>query len=291
MSVIMYCQECNKETPNEALFCMECGARVNKECPRCAEIIKLKARMCLHCKYELTENDIQLVEKEERQRWEKQEEAQRQMEALQREEGALHLREEYSSFHPPALIAQWGDPVRKCANCGTLHPRYLQIEDLGNVECRWCRKRCRFDGCPNPYRLNDFSNDEIRVAFNNGVPIRSRPNSAAPVPELEPEPPPEPERQTSVPVPVPVPVPAATTPADVVNTRIPKWFMPFIWYGCLAGLPIPLIGWAWIILSIWTAIKLGWPRWLYGIGIFFLVGWAVRISILGVMDIALPGFP
>ena len=95
------------------------------------------------------------------------------------------------------------------------------------------------------------------------------------------------------PAPAPKPTPKldASTAGDAVNTRIPKWIMPFIWYGCLAGLPIPLIGWALMILSIWTAIKLGWPRGIYGMGIAFLVWYAVRLLVMGVLGIVMPGFP
>lgn len=118
------------------------------------------------------------------------------------------------------------------------------------------------------------------------------PNQPAPKPTPKPVAPTPAPKPTPQPVaPPPAPKLEASTAGDVVNTRIPKWIMPFIWYGCLAGLPIPLIVWAWIILSIWTAIKLGWPRWLYGMGIFFLVAYAVRLLIGGVMAIALPGFP
>ena len=42
----MLCQECGKETPDQGIFCIHCGTRINKECPACAEIIKLKAKKC-----------------------------------------------------------------------------------------------------------------------------------------------------------------------------------------------------------------------------------------------------
>ena len=81
------------------------------------------------------------------------------------------------------------------------------------------------------------------------------------------------------PAPEPAPKPEGSAAGDAVNTGISKWFKPFIWYGCLGGLPIPIIGWVWVISSIWAAIKLGWPRGLYGMGIFFLVALATRFLI------------
>ena len=210
-SVGMYCPECNKETPDEAQFCIECGARVNKECPRCALVIRLRARMCLHCKYELTEADVALVEKKEVERLDKLNQEETLIQEAKREKEA---KDRFTRFHPPALIAGWGRKVHKCKRCGALHPRWYEIHGLGPYDCRMCRGNSGPQGfvtIPNPWNVNEFSKRERRNAKRKGALVSPRTPSggtepdgltnglksrAAPVSGSEPEPPPEPERQT-----------------------------------------------------------------------------------------------
>ncbi len=64
----MYCQTCGKESPEQGLFCLNCGTRLNKECPRCAEIVKAKARICRFCGYEFTAAELADMERAEQLR-------------------------------------------------------------------------------------------------------------------------------------------------------------------------------------------------------------------------------
>jgi hypothetical protein len=48
----MYCNSCGNETPDQSMFCLYCNTQLNKECPRCAEIIKFKAHVCRYCGHE-----------------------------------------------------------------------------------------------------------------------------------------------------------------------------------------------------------------------------------------------
>lgn len=47
----MNCTNCGKELPENAKFCAECGARVEKSntCPNCGEALKPEARFCHNC--------------------------------------------------------------------------------------------------------------------------------------------------------------------------------------------------------------------------------------------------
>ena len=166
----MYCPECNKETPDEAQFCFECGTRVNKECPRCASVIRLRARMCLHCKHELTDDDFALFEKEERQRLERRDEAQRRMELQQ-----------FNLYNPPALIATWWG-VLKCQNCGTFHevkyglwgPETVKYRDiygaLRNDRCRFCGYTLDGNGENSPFDVPDFTDRQVDNAKKKCLP-------------------------------------------------------------------------------------------------------------------------
>lgn len=58
----MFCPSCGNETPDGSIFCINCGLRVNKECPRCAEIIKVKAKVCRFCGYEFTAEELIEIE-------------------------------------------------------------------------------------------------------------------------------------------------------------------------------------------------------------------------------------
>jgi hypothetical protein len=64
----MYCQTCGNETPDQGLFCLRCGTHLNKECPRCAEIIKYKAKVCRFCGYEFTAEENAELERIDQER-------------------------------------------------------------------------------------------------------------------------------------------------------------------------------------------------------------------------------
>ena len=91
--------------------------------------------------------------------------------------------------------------------------------------------------------------------------------------------------------PKPAPKSAPSDGGAVVNTRVAKWILPFIMWGCLAGLPIPLVFWLCAILGIWVAVKHGWPRGIYGMGVLLVTGNLVRALIAGILDMSLPDSP
>jgi hypothetical protein len=63
-----------------------------------------------------------------------------------------------------------------------------------------------------------------------------------------------------------------------------SWTLPFLGYGALAGLPIPCIGWLWLILGISAASKLGWAKGLMGIGIFFGTAIITRVVLMLILS-------
>lgn len=74
----------------------------------------------------------------------------------------------------------------------------------------------------------------------------------------------------------------ATAPAEG------SWFVPFLGYGALAALPIPCLGWLWLILSIVAAVKLGWAKGAMGLGMFVGTALVLRL-VLGVLIAAISG--
>jgi hypothetical protein len=67
---------------------------------------------------------------------------------------------------------------------------------------------------------------------------------------------------------------ALTTRASAIAEG--SWFVPFLGYGTLAALPVPFLGWLWLILSVVAAAKLGWARGAMGLGMF--VGTAILLT-------------
>ena len=66
--VTMYCPSCGSETPEQGVFCLHCGTRLNKECPQCAKIVKAKAKVCRFCGYKFTAEQIAEIERNEQER-------------------------------------------------------------------------------------------------------------------------------------------------------------------------------------------------------------------------------
>lgn len=148
----MYCQSCGKDTPEQAVFCLHCGARINKECPRCAEIIKFRAKVCRFCGYKFILEEITTLEQDEQARLreierERQESAMR--EKLQREIEQEEMKkrkkkeqeeEEYARWHRPDIVSKWGAVVLQCSECSTLNPVDIaQFPPKEFSECRRCR--------------------------------------------------------------------------------------------------------------------------------------------------------
>ena len=49
----MQCPDCQHENPQEALFCMQCGANLERKCPSCNAQYPVAARFCMQCGYNL----------------------------------------------------------------------------------------------------------------------------------------------------------------------------------------------------------------------------------------------
>ncbi|MGH7808750.1 MAG: zinc-ribbon domain-containing protein, partial [Candidatus Binatia bacterium] len=45
----MKCPECQSENPVSAMFCDECGARLESPCPNCGEPNRHGAKFCRNC--------------------------------------------------------------------------------------------------------------------------------------------------------------------------------------------------------------------------------------------------
>lgn len=43
------CPKCNAILPNNAKFCMECGAKLENKCPKCGAVVPLDSKFCLEC--------------------------------------------------------------------------------------------------------------------------------------------------------------------------------------------------------------------------------------------------
>ncbi len=58
----MKCQKCSFENREEAVFCLECGERLEFQCPHCGKELTKDETFCWHC-----ENDIsELKDKQEK---------------------------------------------------------------------------------------------------------------------------------------------------------------------------------------------------------------------------------
>lgn len=66
------------------------------------------------------------------------------------------------------------------------------------------------------------------------------------------------------------------------------WAVLFIMLGALAALPIPFLGWLWLILSVTRAYKSGWKRGLLGMALFLLVAFGGRV-VVGLIIVGLTG--
>lgn len=153
----MLCQACGSETSTEGLYCLKCGVRVNKECPRCAEIIKLKAKVCRYCGCEFTGEEIAALEqlelenvkrkqaefelaKQEQQRAD--EERERRLE-LEREK--RRQQEEIARWNAPDIVRRYGTPLKHCPKCSTLN-------SLADDRCRRCSgSLAKAEWVKNPY--------------------------------------------------------------------------------------------------------------------------------------------
>src|SRR5262245_27815379 len=45
----MICQQCQSENSSEAIFCDQCGARLEAACPKCGEPNRPGAKFCRNC--------------------------------------------------------------------------------------------------------------------------------------------------------------------------------------------------------------------------------------------------
>ncbi|MEX1248340.1 MAG: hypothetical protein WEA61_07635 [Anaerolineales bacterium] len=70
------------------------------------------------------------------------------------------------------------------------------------------------------------------------------------------------------------------------SNRKSHWSVPFLFYGALSSLPIPCINWVWLILGVREAIKLGWPRGIYGIGILILTAFFGKLTISVILGLS-----
>ena len=52
----MKCPACQHENPSEALFCMECGKKLERRCPHCNAEYPEEARFCMQCGEKLEED-------------------------------------------------------------------------------------------------------------------------------------------------------------------------------------------------------------------------------------------
>jgi ATPase subunit of ABC transporter with duplicated ATPase domains len=154
----MLCQTCGNETHEQGLFCLSCGTRVNKECPRCAEIVKLRAKVCRFCGYEFTAEEMAQIERDEQERQQQQQEQEAEQERrgreeleraeqervqrekaererAQREKADLEKRrreqEEFRRLNPPDKVSNWGDTLLECPQCSVLNS--IRLEN-----CRRC---------------------------------------------------------------------------------------------------------------------------------------------------------
>jgi Double zinc ribbon len=153
----MLCQTCGKETPEQGLYCLNCGTRVNKECPRCAEIIRVKARICRFCGYELTVQEIAQMESEEQEKARRKQEGRERAEQQQADSKRLGDEEreraeserkrweeetDYAKWHRPDVVRKWGPIILQCPVCSFLNPPRGFAQDIllpkSTDKCRHC---------------------------------------------------------------------------------------------------------------------------------------------------------
>ncbi len=53
----MQCPQCQNDNPAEAVFCEECGSRLEVACPSCGEIVRLGVKFCKKCGQSLTQTN------------------------------------------------------------------------------------------------------------------------------------------------------------------------------------------------------------------------------------------
>ncbi len=53
----MQCPQCQHDNPADALFCDECGSRLEASCPSCGEANRLGAKFCKKCGQNLSETN------------------------------------------------------------------------------------------------------------------------------------------------------------------------------------------------------------------------------------------
>ena len=50
----MQCPSCQRENPEDAIFCNECGHKFELSCPECGKINPLDSKFCNKCGHNLT---------------------------------------------------------------------------------------------------------------------------------------------------------------------------------------------------------------------------------------------
>lgn len=137
----MHCRSCGNEVPAQGLFCLYCGTRLNKECPNCAEIVRLSANVCRFCSYEFTSRDMAEIEQLEQQRILRERAEQERIERERAEQNRLRTeeskrqeerkKEEYQRWHNPQEMTKWGISLLQCTKCSTLNSASMS-------KCRRC---------------------------------------------------------------------------------------------------------------------------------------------------------
>ena len=63
-------------------------------------------------------------------------------------------------------------------------------------------------------------------------------------------------------------------------------YKTFIIYGALMAIPLPLVGWLWVALGLWSGKKAGWPQGADGFVLQLAVAFGLRLA-LGFLIVAL----
>lgn len=61
------------------------------------------------------------------------------------------------------------------------------------------------------------------------------------------------------------------------------WALSFIGFGALTAIPIPFLGWLWLILAVIAAVRLGLGKGLAGMGLFLLTAVLLRTALVTVL--------
>ena len=61
----MKCPACERENPSEALFCMKCGAKLERKCSHCGTEFPEEARFCMKCGKSLVAEATPTIEPQE----------------------------------------------------------------------------------------------------------------------------------------------------------------------------------------------------------------------------------